>query len=85
MPIFNEDGQVGYATCGSWSPTLKKYLALAQVKPGSGEDLTVDIMVDRYRKRFNAKVRKLPFFNPPRKRGVPGGDAVPPGTSRSGG
>ncbi|MBX3171476.1 MAG: aminomethyltransferase family protein [Candidatus Eremiobacteraeota bacterium] len=69
VPIFNDEGQVGYATCGSWSPTLKKYLALAQVKPGSGEDLKIDIMVDRFRKSFGAKVRKLPFFNPPRKRG----------------
>ncbi|MFN8609544.1 MAG: aminomethyltransferase family protein [Vulcanimicrobiota bacterium] len=69
VPIFDESQQVGYATCGSWSPTLKKYLALAQVKPGSSEHLHVDIMVDRYRKRFDARVKKLPFFNPPRKRG----------------
>jgi aminomethyltransferase len=69
VPLFNDQGQVGYATCGSWSPTLKKYLALAQIKPGSGEDLKIDVMVDRYRMTFQAKVQKLPFFNPPRKRG----------------
>lgn len=69
VPLFDDNGQVGYATCGSWSPTLKKYLALAQVRPGSADTLKVDLMVDRYRKRFDAKVKKLPFFNPARKRG----------------
>lgn len=74
VPLFHGDVQVGYATCGTWSPTLKKYLALAQVHPSQAapdNQLKVDLLVDRYRKRFTATVKKLPFFNPPRKRGNP--------------
>lgn len=70
VPIFDEHEQVGYATCGCWSPTLKGYLALAQVRPQSTDKpLYIDFVIDRYRKRFGANVRALPFFNPPRKRG----------------
>jgi aminomethyltransferase len=71
VPLFDGDRQVGYATCGAWSPTLKKYLALAQVEPpwaDVGRLLRVDILVDRYRKPIPAVVAKLPFYNPPRKR-----------------
>jgi len=74
IPLFSEQSQVGYATCGTWSPTLKKYLALAQVHPAQAQldcVLQVDLLVDRYRKTFNATVKKLPFFNPARKRGNP--------------
>ncbi|MEW6281403.1 MAG: aminomethyltransferase family protein [Candidatus Eremiobacterota bacterium] len=70
-PIFSEHEQVGYATCGGWSPTLKRYLALAQVAPrcaGEGTRLRVELLVDRWRKSFEARVGKLPFFNPERKR-----------------
>lgn len=71
-PLFQNGLQVGYATCGGWSPTLKKYLALAQVEPAyaePGTGLSVDLLVDRYRKSIPARVTRLPFYNPPRKRG----------------
>jgi aminomethyltransferase len=63
--------QVGYATCGTWSPTVKKYIALAQVAPAvavPGRRLAIDLMVDRKRQSFAATVAPLPFFNPERKR-----------------
>lgn len=71
VPIFFEGKQVGYATCGGWSPTLKRYLALAQVEPffaHEGHQMTIDLLVDRYRKSIPAVIRNLPFFNPERKR-----------------
>jgi aminomethyltransferase len=71
VPIFRDGQQVGYATCGTWSPTVKKYLALAQVAPAAaqtGIELSIDLMVDRTRRPFAAKVVPLPFFNPERKR-----------------
>jgi aminomethyltransferase len=74
VPLFQDDRQVGYATCGTWSPTLKKYVALAQVHPAQASPdhrLHVDLLVDRYRKRFDVTVKKLPFFQPERKRGNP--------------
>jgi aminomethyltransferase len=70
-PHARDRHQVGYTTCGTWSPTTKKYLALAQVSPAAaaeGSVLSVDLMVDRTRRSFDARVARLPFFNPARKR-----------------
>lgn len=71
VPIFHGDEQVGYATCGTWSPTLKRYIALAQVRRDAaapGSVLRIDLMVDRSRQPFAAEVVGIPFFNPERKR-----------------
>ena len=71
IPLYNDGAQVGYTTSGVWSPTLKKYIMLAHLQPGHaapGSVVTVDLDVDRFRRPFEAKVAKLPFFNPPRKR-----------------
>ncbi len=32
VPVYKDDRQVGHATTGAWSPTLKKYLALATME-----------------------------------------------------
>src|SRR5918912_1350959 len=71
IPLCADGQQVGYATSGVWSPTLKKYIALGHLQPryaAQGSVVTIDLDVDRYRRPFNAKVTKLPFFNPPRKK-----------------
>lgn len=71
VPLYAEGEQVGYATSGVWSPTLKKYIALGHIKPKYAQAatvLTIDLIVDRYRKPFDATVRSLPFFNPARKK-----------------
>lgn len=71
-PIFGEDGsQVGYATCGTWSPQTQKYLMLAQVGPMYATEGTVlyfDTVVDRHRHRFPLTVTKGPVFETPRKK-----------------
>lgn len=75
IPLYVDGSQVGYATSGVWSPTLKKYLAFGHVQPKYaqlGSVVTIDLTVDRYRRPFNAKVTKLPFFNPPRKKDILG-------------
>ena len=71
VPVYVDSKQVGYATSGSWSPLLKKYIALAHVearyaKPGT--DVAMEITVEHHRRRAAAKVAQLPFFNPERKR-----------------
>jgi aminomethyltransferase len=69
-PVYAGDKQVGYATSGCWSPLLKKYLALAHVQApyyALGRHLEVEVTVEHRRKRADAVVRKLPFFDPPRK------------------
>lgn len=71
IPLHASGEQVGYATSGVWSPTLKQYLALGHVQPAHaapGSVLTIELEVDRFRRPFAATVAKLPFFNPARKK-----------------
>lgn len=70
-PIMRGSKQVGYATSGTWSPLLKRYIALGHVgssesKPGT--ELELEMTIEHRRKRAKAVVRKLPFLDPPRKR-----------------
>jgi len=71
VPIYVDGRQVGYATSGSWSPLLKKYIALAHVpsrhaKPGT--KVAMEITVEHRRRQAAARVAALPFFDPARKR-----------------
>ena len=71
VPIYSDGNQVGYATSGSWSPLLKKYVALAHLQSrwaAAGTALEIEITVEHRRKRAAARVVKKPFFNPERKR-----------------
>jgi aminomethyltransferase len=71
VPLYRGGRQVGYASSGVWSPLLKKYLALAHVSaPHFAPDTPVEMemTVEHRRLRADARVRKLPFFDPPRKR-----------------
>lgn len=73
VPVYSDDNQVGYATTGGWSPLLKKYIALATVARDSavlGNDLEMEVTVEYTRKTAGARVVKLPFFDPPRKKAV---------------
>ena len=73
IPLHAGGAQVGYATSGVWSPTLKKYIALGHVQPryaAPGSVVTIDLDVDRYRRPFDARVAKLPFFSPARKKDI---------------
>lgn len=72
VPVFDDGLQVGKATSTTWSPTLKKLIALATVERGvatAGRNLKVEHTVDHVRRQVEATVHDLPFFDPPRKRG----------------
>lgn len=71
VPLFHLGRQVGYATSGAWSPTLKKNLALATVPARYSEEgtaLDFEITVEYWRRNVRATVVETPFFNPDRKR-----------------
>lgn len=70
VPVYKNGNQVGKATSTTWSPTLKKLIALATVKrelAKPGANLEMEITVDAVRHRIPARVVKTPFFNPKRK------------------
>ncbi|MEX2177512.1 MAG: aminomethyltransferase family protein [Gemmatimonadaceae bacterium] len=70
-PLLAGGRQVGYATSGTWSPLLKRYLALGHVSAAfgaPGTTLDIELTVEHRRKRTAVTVRKLPFFDPARKR-----------------
>ena len=74
IPVYKEGVQVGKATTSTWSPTLKKMIALATVrreyaKPGTR--LQFEITVEAVRHSVRATVVKTPFFNPKRKTATP--------------
>jgi aminomethyltransferase len=67
MPVMRNNVQVGYASTASWSPLLKKYIALAHLQKPYHEldaDVRMEITVNHQRKHAPAKVVKLPFYEP---------------------
>ncbi len=74
VPVFKDGSQVGKATSSTWSPTLKKMIALATVKRAHtrpGTQLQFEVTVEAKRHRVRATVVKTPFFNPKRKTATP--------------
>ncbi len=67
LPILVGNVQVGYASTSTWSPVLKKYIALAHLqKPyfEVGTDVRMEITVEHHRQHAPARVVKLPFYEP---------------------
>ncbi len=70
-PIYRDRKQIGYATSGCWSPLLKRSLALAHLRAphcDPGTRVQIESTVEHRRKRADAVVTRLPFFDPSRKR-----------------
>jgi aminomethyltransferase len=74
VPIYRGGRQIGKATTTTWSPVLKKMIALGTAdRPYYAEGTTVQIemTVEAVRHKVTATVAKTPFFNPPRKTATP--------------
>jgi aminomethyltransferase len=74
VPVYFGGKQVGKATSTTWSPLLKKMIALASVKTECaqlGTKLQLELTVEAVRRQVTATVVKLPFYNPARKTAVP--------------
>lgn len=71
VPVYAGGRQVGRATSGTWSPVLKKNIAIASVEAAhepAGSRLQMEWTVEGHRGRVGATVVPMPFFDPPRKR-----------------
>jgi aminomethyltransferase len=74
VPVYLGGRQVGKATSTTWSPLLKKMIALASVETAHsrpGTKLQMEITIEAVRQKVTATVAKLPFFNPERKTKTP--------------
>ena len=70
VPVYKSGYQVGRATTTTWSPVLKKLIALATISApyfAEGTSLEFEVTVEAVRHRVPAKIVKTPFFNPRRK------------------
>ena len=70
VPVYRNARQVGRATTTTWSPVLKKMIALATVSApyfAPGTALECEVTVEAVRHRVPAIVVQTPFFNPGRK------------------
>ena len=71
VPIFAAGTQVGFVTSSTFSPILKKYIALATIQRDfaqPGRRLDFELTVEFVRHEVPATVVKTPFFDPARKR-----------------
>ncbi|HCK83864.1 MAG TPA: hypothetical protein DHW63_04890 [Hyphomonadaceae bacterium] len=67
LPVLVEGKQIGYASTSTWSPVLKKYIALAHLQRPHyepGTSVTMEVTVEHHRRHAPAKVVKLPFYDP---------------------
>jgi aminomethyltransferase len=76
VPVRRGGLQIGRATSTTWSPALKKLIALAQVSAPAvnarpGTELELELTVEATRHFVPARVSRTPFFNPPRKTQTP--------------
>jgi len=74
VPVYCGEKQVGKATSTTWSPVLKKMIALASIETSHsklGTRLQMEITIEAIRQKVTAKIVKTPFFNPARKTVVP--------------
>jgi glycine cleavage system T protein (aminomethyltransferase) len=74
VPVYRDGRQVGKATSTTWSPVLKKMIAIATVdRPHYTEGTVVqmEITVEAVRHHVSARIVATPFFNPARKIATP--------------
>ena len=74
VPVYVGGKQVGKATSTTWSPLLKKMIALASLETAHsriGTQVQMEITIEAIRLKVGATVVKTPFFSPERKTAVP--------------
>jgi aminomethyltransferase len=67
LPVQHDGRQVGYASTSTWSPVLKKYIALVHLQRPyfePGTRLNIEITVEHHRRQAPGTVVALPFYDP---------------------
>jgi aminomethyltransferase len=67
LPVMKDGRQVGYASTSTWSPVLKKYIALVHLQRPHyepGTRLEMEITVEHHRRHAPGTVVALPFYEP---------------------
>ena len=67
LPVKLAGQQVGYASTSTWSPVLKKYIALVHLQRPHytpGARLSMEVTVEHKRLQAPGRVVKLPFYEP---------------------
>ena len=71
LPVMKDGRQVGYASTSTWSPVLKKYIALVHLQRphyAPGTRVNLEITVEHHRRDAPGTVVALPFYEPEWKR-----------------
>lgn len=71
VPIYSGAAQIGQATSMTFSPILKKYIAIGTVnRPHGrlGSEVDIEITIEYTRKRAPARIVNTPFYSPEWKR-----------------
>ncbi len=74
VPVVSRGRQIGKATSTTWSPILKKMIALATIDAtyaAEGSAVQVEVTVEAKRHFVSATVVKTPFYNPSQKTQTP--------------
>src|SRR2546427_383533 len=74
VPVYAGREQAGKATSSTWSPLLKKMIALASLSSehaAKGTSLDMEMTIEAVRQRVGGRVVDLPFFSPSRKTTTP--------------
>jgi aminomethyltransferase len=74
VPVYRGGRQVGKATTTTWSPVLKRMIALATIERphyADGTPVQIELTVEAVRYRVAATVSPTPLFNPKRKTATP--------------
>jgi aminomethyltransferase len=67
LPVMHEGEQIGYASTSTWSPVLKKYIALAHLQRPHyepGTRVAMEVTVEHHRLHAPSTVVKTPFYEP---------------------
>jgi glycine cleavage system T protein (aminomethyltransferase) len=70
MFVYDDDGQVGYATSFMYSPMLQRHIALARLRPDlatPGSEVRLEVAVNHRYEYVRARAARTPLYNPDRK------------------